>query len=215
MSKIENSIKNLIEIIVDNSLEITSVEGTELIRREVNPIPVRLIEDKETPVINARMDMVLKNKSDSSIIIDFKWTKYANYHRNDVRKNLSIQLAIYEELEKHNNPNGVASKCYFELDGGFLLTDSNSTLIGKHIEKIEVINDSVLMEQIRNSYKYRYSQLNDGVVEWGDEMELKEIAYFNETNPKNLVPFNESNIDKKTKKINNFSDFTSLTKCAK
>jgi len=216
LSKIEKSVNNLLEIIEENDLKIISAEGAKLEDNADNVSkPVRLLGDKEIPVINSRMDMVLTNTSGYSVIIDFKWTKHIKYHREAIKNNLSIQLAIYEELEKHNNPNGVAAKCYFELDEGILLTQKGSGLKGKNIDEVETDVSKDLMEQIRNSYKFRYNQFANGIIEWGEDFLLTDLAYVRETYTEKLFPINKNNSLSEKKAINKISDFTSLTSSAK
>lgn len=70
---------------------------------------------------------------------------------------------------------------------------------------METENNDDIVEQLRNAYHYRRAQLELGIVEVGESVELDTLPYYNDTIGENLFPLEQG--DDGRQKENRFSDY--------
>jgi len=75
------------------------------------------------------------------------------------------------------------------------------------INRIETDNFDDIFEQAMNSYSYRYKELEKGIIESAEDMLLKNINYYSDTEKNALFPLENGYNDKKVKAVNNFSSY--------
>jgi hypothetical protein len=190
---LNQSVKNLLEIIETNNLEVEGVEVIENCQQD------RLFE------LESRIDLLLKEKRGRPVIFDLKWTSAKTYYNNLVKENRALQLEVYRKvLEKARNVN-TSGVGYYNLTRGVLITPQNFR--GDHIVSIEPENDKDIFTQAINSYHYRWKQIQEGVIEVAEGLELNQLDYVNESDNKNLYPLDSDYNDKKLKATNKFSNF--------
>jgi hypothetical protein len=161
------------------------------------------------PTIETRMDLLLTNKAGEYVIFDMKWSS-SNYHKKKLAENKAMQLEVYRAvMEKRHPGKNVAATGYFLLPKGLLVT-SYSFKNTLHITKVATDSTADVFCQVRNSYKYRYDQLREGVVEEAEIMVFDEIAYYNDTADRGLYPLDAEYGRDDIKAINKFSSYGTL-----
>ena len=190
---LNQSVKNLLEIIENNNLD---VEGVEVIEN---------CQQDQLFDLESRIDLLLKEKNGRPVIFDLKWTSAKSYYNNLVKENRALQLEVYRQVaEKARNVNA-SGVGYYNLTRGVLITPQ--AFQGDHIVYIEPENAEDIFSQAINSYQYRWNQIQRGVIEVAEGLELNQLDYVNESENKNLYPLDSDYNDKKLKAINKFSNF--------
>lgn len=169
----------LLEIIRDNRLVVTGCE------HKVTEDMKLIDNDKGWDMIGF-IDMTLEDEHHHPVVFDFKWTSSKSYHRELLQANRSTQLELYRAMlsaEKHRD---VQRTAYFLMPEGHLY--SKEHFEGRHCTQISADNAEDIVEQLRQSFFYRKSQLDSGHVEVSEGFPLGELDYFRDTEPKNLFP---------------------------
>ena len=155
-------------------------------------------------------DMVLEDEAGNIYLFDFKWTGSEDKYRDLIKENRSVQLALYSALIKQSENKDVKAAAYVLLPKTTVIT-CGGNLQGNNVIPI---NDAKSMEDVfetvKNSYKYRMDQLQQGIVEMADG--LADFAYLNDTENENLVPLATEEIEidhgkKNVKKHDKYSDY--------
>lgn len=195
--RIRNSLATLSAIIIGNDLRIVGCEVPEA------------ADFDGMPTVETRMDLLLTNKAGEYVIFDMKWSS-SNYHKNKLAENKAMQLEVYRAvMEKKHPDKKVAATGYFLLPKGLLVT-SGSFRNTTHVTKVTPDNTADVFCQVRNSYKYRYDQLLEGVVEEAEAMELDDITYYNDTADRGLYPLDTEYGTDDIKAVNKFSSYGTL-----
>lgn len=173
----EVSIPAFISLIEDNGLEIIGSEKS------------FLIDVKGLGAIDARIDLLCRNRRGKYVIVDFKWTdSKAEKRKEEIEKRRHYQLALYSEVVKNAYGEDVDEVGYFMLRQGVFYPTSEP--------------NADLMALIRNSYDFRMKQLKgvDGitVLEDAEGMKLKEVELEYVNAEGDRVKLKESNASKST-----------------
>ena len=127
----------------------------------------------------AEVDLVLKNDKGEYVIFDFKWSEGKTYP-NKLEENKSIQLELYKEALKLHYGEGakIAGVAYYLFPKMTLYTvDFPESDHIYHVQRKKEDDDRTLLNEIRNSYEYRRSELNHGEIEESELTEIDKIAY--------------------------------------
>ena len=141
---------------------------------------------------NARLDMELTDAGGDAVIFDFKWS-YSAYYCEKIKNGTAVQLALYrKELEQKGKRVKAVGyyllpKCILETSdfNTFVDTKTNKVII-HHIDPPANIN---LFERIQNSVFKRLEDIKAGVIEEGEEMDIKDLSYSQALlNGEDLIP---------------------------
>lgn len=127
----------------------------------------------------AEVDLVLKNDKGAYVIFDFKWSEGKTYP-NKLEENKSIQLELYKETLKLHYGEGakIAGVAYYLFPKMTLYTvDFPESDHIHHLQRKTEDENRKLLNEIRNSYVYRRSELDRGEIEESELTEIDEIAY--------------------------------------
>lgn len=213
---------NLLETIKENKLHVVACEkeigfqykknenGNLLKDENGNKI---LANDGKIGNLNVKgfVDMILEDENGNPYIFDFKWTSSKNKHENLLNENKSIQFALYKKLVEIETEKKVQVCAYFLMPKSEFVTLDE--LSGKNVHKTYVQKDrqeSDLLKEIQNSYKYRKTEIENGKLEETTGFkkdEMQEISeYEKETEEKMLVPLDYY----KKERTAGFSNITEL-----
>ena len=127
----------------------------------------------------AEVDLVLKNDKGEYVIFDFKWSEGKTYP-NKLEENKSIQLELYKEALKLHYGEGskVAGVAYYLFPKMTLYTvDFPESDHICHVQRKTENDNRTLLNEIKNSYVYRRSELDRGEIEESELIEIDKIAY--------------------------------------
>lgn len=139
---------------------------------------------KAIGAFNAEVDLVLKNDKDEYVIFDFKWSEGKTYP-NKLEENKSIQLELYKEaLTLHYGPGSkIAGVAYYLFPKMTLYTvDFPESDHIHHVQRKTEDDNRTLLDEIKNSYVYRRSELDRGEIEESELTEIGKIAYTSANN---------------------------------
>ncbi len=152
-------------------------------QKNLTPVGCELKYDKELGKVindfNARIDMVLEDSKDNTVIFDFKWS-YAKYYGEKIKAGKAIQLELYrKELEAEGKKVSVVGyylfpKCVLETPDYDTLKDKSNKVIIMHIDSPQ---NAGLFNQIENSIVQRRDELEKGNIEEGEGMDIKDLPY--------------------------------------
>ena len=195
--QLKQSAANLLGIIENNDLSLTGCEVVkECIIRNKYPM-------------EARIDILLKNKAGDYIIFDMKWTSSKSYYDRLILENRALQLEIYSEILRLSEPgSNIDAASYFDLSRGILITSHHFQ--GMNIREVTPKSNMNIAEQAFNSFSYRWDQLQDGKIEVADGLKLEELDYTIDSNRLNLFPLESDYSNKNLKAANRFSAFSTF-----
>ena len=138
--------------------------------------------------IGGYADMILLDKKNNPLVFDFKWSPgRENKFKKIIKENKSIQLELYKYLTKEVAQSNAKAVAYVILPDVTLVSDKN--FIGDNTIKVLVDNaDEELLPKVKNSYRYRRSQIESGFVEEATGFTPDMIAYARDTEKENLIP---------------------------
>jgi ATP-dependent helicase/nuclease subunit B len=114
------------------------------------------LEDK---VFEGRIDLILASPASESVILDLKWSKWAQYRGGELREGKALQLAAYGWLlegEEGRFPVGG----YYMLAQGDLLVSSCRLFPDHHV--VHDVNLEDVWQRSLNAYRQRLKQLQSG-----------------------------------------------------
>ena len=156
-------------------------------------------------IIHGYIDMVLRDKAGNDVVFDLKYVSKKDKYKKILEDNRAMQLAIYEAmLMKHENHSPSVRTAYFVMPSGILY--STNEFSGDNFQHVNPKIQAEVMLQIRNGYKERVCEINEGKIETGDNYPLTDLDY---TNAKNVFPLNSEG--KKVKAENLYSDYKCFT----
>lgn len=193
--QLRRCIGNLLDILDANGLSVTGCE---------RPLQVDLgfIAGEQEWDMKGYIDMTLEDRNGRPVVIDFKWTTWSGY-RDLLKNNRSTQLELYRAMLGRESGRRVERTAYFIMPDGHLY--SKEPFAGPHCTQVETENNDDIVEQLRNAYHYRRAQLERGIVEVGESVELDDLPYYKDTIGENLFPLEQG--DDGRQKENRFSDY--------
>ena len=185
------SFKNLVQLIKLNDFKIEALEYE--FGRECP-----CIIDECLGNVNGYVDLFLKDPKGNPFIIDLKWGYSDKKYIKKIEDNEATQLAIYTAAIKGRD---MANTGYFMLNQNRFIT-AVKNLKGNNITEIDSqINNQAVLDKIKTSLEFRWSELRQGRVEIGDNFSLSELEYHAE---KGVISLPE---DRKIKKEYPYSGY--------
>ena len=195
--RLRNAIDALLNIMRSNKLHVVNCE------KEI----LRGLEFEGNPNIKGFVDMILGDDNNKLFVFDFKWTSSKSKYDNLLKKNGSLQLALYKEMVEKELGREVVATAYYLMPENCLY--SISSFNGDHTKKLEEEDNvgKILFEQVKNSYKYRLQQIKAGKIELGEGKQAKDLQYDNDTKKENLMPLRVRGEVKETNIFSNYKCF--------
>lgn len=163
--KFLNAIKNLMDIIQKNNLEVL---GAELIKKQ---------EIGGIGWVEGKIDLVLKEPGGRPVVFDLKWTVDDKKYIGKIEESKDIQLIIYYALLAKET-NQEAKTGFFLFNTGKLYTRNNFE--GENVQKIEIEGlhtENEVLDKIVKGFQFRKTELNQGIIEMGEECHPDELNY--------------------------------------
>lgn len=191
-------LESLLEILTENELKVT---GCEKYVEGYLGIGLPKVCDaegklKERDVLGF-IDMTLKDKDGHPVVIDFKWTTWVRGYKNKLIENRSVQLEFYRMMLGREKKDEVKRVAYFLMPAARLY--SREVFKGKNCYQLPTENSDNIVEQLKQSAKYRIEQIRNGVVEVGGT--FNDLQYVKDTETRGLYPLKQ---DSEGKRESNF-----------
>lgn len=163
-----------------------SIEVLLYIIKQKKLVPVGCEMKYEKPLgevindFNARIDMVLEDTNEKAVIFDFKWS-YSKSYGEKIKDGKAIQLELYrrELIAQGKKVSAVGyylfPKCVLETSDYETLKDADGKIIINHIDTPQ---DADIFKQIEKSITQRRKELQEGNIEEGEGMDVKDLPYF-------------------------------------
>ncbi len=201
--QLRSCLDTLLEILKENELKVTGCEP--YVECQMN-IGLPKAFDKEGNVKERDMvgfiDMTLEDKDGHPVIFDFKWTTWAKGYQDKLSENRSVQLELYRMMLGREKKDEVKRVAYFLMPEARLY--SQEAFKGRNCHQLTPANHDNIVEQLRQSAKYRMEQIKSGVIETNGLFE--ELQYVKDTEAKGLFPLKKNEEDG-TKEGNFFSQY--------
>lgn len=162
-------LKNFIE---DNGLEVKGCEEE-----------LQITEWKEAGEkvkLNSRVDMLLEDENGNKVIFDFKWrTNEGKYEKESLKETTALQLYLYEYIARKTSGK--------EAKAAYIILPDMTPMSHHDFKGAEKIakQDIDRMAQAALSYKFRWEQFKDGVIE---RVEGRDIDTGDYATKENLYP---------------------------
>ena len=159
-------------------------------------------------VIHGFIDMLLRDKASNNVVFDLKWVSKKDKYKKVLEKNRALQLAIYKDMLLHhdNHPQSIRT-AYFVMPYGNLY--STDDFYGSNCELIIPNMQPNIMEQLRNGYAERVSEISNGVIETADNVPISKLSY---AQSGNVYPLEDDGKKTEPKKAENlYSDYKCFT----
>ena len=195
--RLRNAIDTLLDIMRSNKLHVVDCE------KEI----IRGLQFEGNPNIKGYVDMILENDKDDLYVFDFKWTSSKSHYPDLLKKNGSLQLALYREMVEKELGKDVAAVAYYLMPENCLY--SITPFIGDHtteLEEEENVGKNLFL-QVKNSYAYRLHQIQDGRIELGEGQPTDKLQYVSDTTEENLMPLRIRDGVKETNIFSNYKCF--------
>jgi len=195
--RLRNAIDTLLDIMRSNKLHVVNCE------KEI----LRGLQFEGDPNIKGYVDMILGDDKDDLYVFDFKWTSSKSHYPDLLKKNGSLQLALYKEMVEKELGRDVAAVAYYLMPENCLY--SISSFNGDHTTKLEEEENTGkdLFLQVKNSYAYRLHQIKDGKIELGEGQPTDRLQYVSDTTDENLMPLRIRDEVKETNIFSNYKCF--------
>jgi hypothetical protein len=195
--RLRNAIDTLLNIMRSNKLHVVNCE------KEI----LRGLQFEGNPNIKGYVDMILGDDNDNLYVFDFKWTTSKNHYPELLKKNGSLQLALYKEMVEKELGKEVVATAYYLMPENCLY--STSSFEGEHTEKLEEVENigKNLFQQVKNSYTYRLRQIQEGRIELGEGQPTDRLQYVSNTTDENLMPLRIRDGVKETNIFSNYKCF--------
>ena len=191
----------LLTIIRDNRMKVTGCE--------------HCVESDMGMIKNAKgwdmigfIDMTLEDENHHPVVFDFKWTSSKSYHRDLLSANRSTQLELYRTMLSAEKRDAVERVAYFLMPEGHLYSQEHFD--GLHCTQLQPANKDNIVEQLKHSFFYRKSQIENGKIEIGEGMPCEELDYYNDTEAKSLFPLNVKDGKQEPNIFSNYTLFKGL-----
>ena len=178
-SKVFDCVNRLVKVIEDNHLHVLACEPW-LENTQMN--------FEGSIKIGGYADMILADDQDNPVVFDFKWYPgKEDKFKKTIEENKSIQLELYKYLTKELAGKEAKAVAYVVLPEVTVVSAQN--FAGENILQVSVQNpDEELLPKLKNSYKYRRTQITNGFIEEATGFTPSDIAYQNDVEEENLIP---------------------------
>ncbi len=195
-SKLRDCVTALKDVIETNNLHVVECE---------KQLQSECMDFEGSILIKGYADCILADKSGNLIVWDFKWSGNTKNYKKLLEENRSIQTTLYKELIFRMENKKAVSAAYILLPEVLIIsTDAyKGNLLQVHVDDDERKTD--LLEEIRNSYKYRKNQITKGLIEEGEGLTAESLTYANDTKKEKLVPLKFT--DEGLKEANAYSNY--------
>ncbi len=201
--QLRSCLDTLLEILKENELKVTGCEP--YVECQMN-LGLPKATDKEGNIKERDMvgfiDMTLEDKDGHPVVFDFKWTTWAKGYQDKLSENRSIQLELYRMMLGREKKDEVKRVAYFLMPEARLY--SQEDFKGRDCHQLTSANHDNIVEQLKQSAKYRIAQIKSGIVETNGLYE--ELQYVKDTEAKGLFPLKKNEEDG-TKEDNFFSQY--------
>ena len=201
--QLRSCLDTLLEILKENELKVTGCEP--YVECQMN-LGLPKATDKEGNIKERDMvgfiDMTLEDKDGHPVVFDFKWTTWAKGYQDKLSENRSIQLELYRMMFGREKKDEVKRVAYFLMPEARLY--SQEDFEGRDCHQLTSANHDNIVEQLKQSAKYRIAQIKSGIVETNGLYE--ELQYVKDTAAKGLFPLKQHAEDG-TKEDNFFSQY--------
>lgn len=201
--QLRSCLDTLLEILKENELKVTGCEP--YVEWQMN-LGLPKATDKEGNIKERDMvgfiDMTLEDKDGHPVVFDFKWTTWAKGYQDKLSENRSIQLELYRMMFGRKKKDEVKRVAYFLMPEARLY--SQEDFKGRDCHQLTSANHDNIVEQLKQSAKYRIAQIKSGIVETNGLYE--ELQYVKDTEAKGLFPLKKNEEDG-TKEDNFFSQY--------
>ena len=193
------SFNNLVQIIKRNNFTIKALEYE--FGKEKDCIIGELLGN-----VNGYIDLYLKDSKGNPFIIDLKWSYSDKKYLKKIENNEAIQLAIYTAAIKKRD---LANTGYFMLNQNKFIT-AVENLEGNNISVLDNhINNQEVLDKIKASLEFRWSEIKQGKLEIGDNFSLEKLQYYNE---KGVISLPKDNKVKKAYPYSGYKLFKGMLK---
>ncbi|MFW5916557.1 MAG: hypothetical protein ACOCTM_03700, partial [Bacteroidota bacterium] len=155
--------------------------------------------------LEANIDLLLKDENGQPVLFDLKWTDSKNHYNRLIKENRALQLEVYRKVLDRTRQDQTAAVAFYNLKKGRLI--SSYGFKGDTVVKVEPENTADIFAQAMNAYRYRWDQLQRGVIEVAEGLELNNLEYVNESERENLYPLERDYHNSTIKATNPFSNF--------
>ena len=178
-AKVLDCVNRLVKVIEDNHLHVLACEP-KLIRSDMH------FENEIR--IEGDTDMILADEQNNPVVFDFKWSPgKEDKFKKLIEENKSIQLELYKYLTKELAGKDAEKIAYVVLPEVIVISAQN--FAGENILQVSVQNpNKQLLPKLKNSYKYRRTQIKSGFIEEATGFAPSDIAYQNDVEKENLIP---------------------------
>ena len=126
-------------------------------------------------VLSSRADMVLRDQNDNLVILDFKHTQ-SEYHNKEVTQNCALQLELYRYIAQKEFGTAQVRVAFVKLPSVDFVTADN--FIGvKPVKITKARQNANVMQELANSYRFRWEQLRRGKIERQEGMPIGSGEY--------------------------------------
>ena len=207
-------VKDLLKLIRENGLKVVACEQEH--------------EKVDLPEFSARkitfsgsIDMVLENSAGEPVIFDFKFSPKEDKYLDWIKKNRSMQLALYKGLVYIATGKHAKAAAYVLLPDVKVITadELKGAIFHTNVDEERAGN---LLKEMSNSYEFRKNQIIHGIIEDGEELVFPfingrsvppSIDYADSTETLSLVPMDmethprNQTWNKKQNKYSNYNTF--------
>lgn len=206
-------VKNLLKLIRENGLKVVACEQ----KHEKVDLPEF---SKHKITFSGSIDMVLEDSTGQPVIFDFKFSPSEEKYLDWIKKNRSMQMALYKGLVYKATGKHAKAAAYVLLPEVKVITadELNGAIFKINVDPNRVGN---LLKEMSKSYEFRKNQIELGIIEDGEgmifsyngQLENSPVDYVAKMEDQELVPMDlEIHSRKKTwnKKENKYSDYNTF-----
>lgn len=134
-------------------------------------------------------DMILADEKENPVVFDFKWYPgKQDKFKSIVEENKSVQLELYKYLTKEIAQKEACKVAYVILPEVIVI--SAQDFASENAIKVSLKNTEPLLPKLKNSYKYRREQIQNGFIEEAAGFAPEMISYQKDAEGQNLIPLN-------------------------
>ena len=144
--------------------------------------------DAGKPLLTARVDLLLRNRTGDPVIFDLKWSRSEKRYEALIREGHDLQLRVYDHAVSCSLGRPVAATGYFLLKRGQLLGANLPALQG-YVKQVNAPRTTAeALARIRAGYERRYQEFREGLIEEGEGLPVGELPYARTDNLELLWP---------------------------
>jgi len=159
-------------------------------------------------ILQGYIDMLLRDKAGNDVVFDLKYVSKKDRFQKLLENNRALQLAIYEAMLLHHKGHSQSVRtAYFVMPYGKLF--SADEFIGENCVHVTPQIQTELMNQVKNGYKERVKEINEGRIETAYNKPIRELEY---AQAGDVYPLDDDGKKKEPKKAENlYSDYKCFT----